>query len=659
MAKDLYKCYPGFSPVLRGASLTVQAGEAVAIMGPSGCGKSTMLHILGMLHAPDSGSITILDTDILKLDREATAAFRRSNMGFVMQSNNLFEHSTVFENVEFPLIYDNVPPQERWSRVIRALDLVRLSARVHYRSNQLSGGEQQRVAIARAMVNNPRILLADEPTGALDATTSKLIMENFCKLCHSGGVAMVMVTHDPKMAEYCDSIYTLEDGVLNCKKHQPVPFVAESGNSLLNPVIPLVRNALVSRRFPDPMNPDLLEFARRLHELQILSIVYTLKRRSLIGNRQDYSLALPIRGIGWLQRLKSLSTFFCTARHSVSIWHLWKQFSVGNSPAFRSRCKAFASAVLVARWSRADNTQFLYGTGARRPATVAWISSRLLGIPFAFSVKSRDLAHFNSSWHIKAKDAAFILCPTNSIRDAYCNKLPVADKTWLVRPQLIIAGSEEEQASTGITPGQPVEIVAMGSWSSASLFNTLLSACRILKQKSVKFSLSVLGPRKWKESFLRRRLGLTKEVSFKGRPETEELRAIFKTSSCFIAWPPDENGGELALPWYLCEAMAFGLGIIACGESPGFSEALEKNANCLQIAAPDPESLSAELIKLITDNELRKTLGDKARKDIRRLLEPRAGSRKLADLIVEAAAIDNLQSSRTEDNQKSPGSQNA
>ena len=158
VAKDLYKCYAGFSPVLRGVNIEVVPGEMVAIMGPSGCGKSTMLHVLGMLHAPDSGSLQILGKDVLTLDREQTASFRRGTMGFVMQSSNLFDHSTVFENVEFPLIFEKIPPEERWERVIRALELVRLSARVHYRSNRLSGGEQQRVAIARAM---QRIFAAD------------------------------------------------------------------------------------------------------------------------------------------------------------------------------------------------------------------------------------------------------------------------------------------------------------------------------------------------------------------------------------------------------------------------------------------------------------------------------------------------------------------
>ena len=114
VAKDLYKCYAGFAPVLRGVNIEVEPGEMVAIMGPSGCGKSTMLHVLGMLHAPDAGSLEILGENVLNLDREQTAAFRRGTMGFVMQSSNLFDHSTVFENVEFPLIYEKVPPQERW-----------------------------------------------------------------------------------------------------------------------------------------------------------------------------------------------------------------------------------------------------------------------------------------------------------------------------------------------------------------------------------------------------------------------------------------------------------------------------------------------------------------------------------------------------------------
>ena len=213
IAKDLYKCYAGFSPVLRGVNIEVEAGELVAIMGPSGCGKSTMLHVLGMLHAPDSGTLEILGTNVLEFNREQTAAFRRGNMGFVMQSSNMFDHSTVFENVEFPLIYENVPPAERWERVIRALELVRLSARVHYRSNRLSGGEQQRVAIARAVVANPKLILADEPTGNLDSKNGQEVMELLSEL-NREGTTVIMVTHSQYDSTFAHRVLHLFDGEL-------------------------------------------------------------------------------------------------------------------------------------------------------------------------------------------------------------------------------------------------------------------------------------------------------------------------------------------------------------------------------------------------------------------------------------------------------------
>lgn len=212
VAKDLYKCYAGFSPVLRGVNIEVVPGEMVAIMGPSGCGKSTMLHVLGMLHAPDSGSLQILGKDVLTLDREQTASFRRGTMGFVMQSSNLFDHSTVFENVEFPLIFEKIPPEERWERVIRALELVRLSARVHYRSNRLSGGEQQRVAIARALINNPTMIIADEPTGNLDPQRSfeiMLLLEQINAL----GTTVMVVTHEKGLVDrFTKRVVAIDEG---------------------------------------------------------------------------------------------------------------------------------------------------------------------------------------------------------------------------------------------------------------------------------------------------------------------------------------------------------------------------------------------------------------------------------------------------------------
>ena len=213
VAKDLHKRYAGFAPVLRGVNLEVYPGELVAIMGPSGCGKSTMLHILGLLHSPDSGTLTIMDKNVLAFNREQTAAFRRGNLGFVMQASNLFDHSTVFENVEFPLIYEKVPPAERWPRVIRALELVRLTSRVHYPSNRLSGGEQQRVAIARAIVNEPEVLLLDEPLAALDLKMRKDMQMELKEMHKTLGITFVYVTHDQEEAlTLSDTIVVMSEG---------------------------------------------------------------------------------------------------------------------------------------------------------------------------------------------------------------------------------------------------------------------------------------------------------------------------------------------------------------------------------------------------------------------------------------------------------------
>ena len=214
IAMNIHKSYLQEVVVLTGLDTAVHLGEYLAIMGPSGCGKSTMLHIMGLLHKPDSGSLSMLGRDMTALSREETTAFRRDHMGFVLQSNNMFSHTTVYENVEFPLIYRKVRRELREKLIMDALRTVQLEHKYNSWSNSLSGGEQQRVAIARALINKPQILLADEPTGALDVKTSHIVMRKFCDVCHEDAVSMIMVTHDPNMAAYCDTVYELEDGRL-------------------------------------------------------------------------------------------------------------------------------------------------------------------------------------------------------------------------------------------------------------------------------------------------------------------------------------------------------------------------------------------------------------------------------------------------------------
>ena len=213
-ARNIRKAYPTQGEVLKGVDIAIRAGEFVAVMGPSGCGKSTLLHLLGLLHSPDSGTLDILGEDACRLQQDEATIFRRNHMGFILQSNNMFPHTTVYENIEFPLIYRRIPRRLRPELIRQSLAAVNLDNKEDAWSNSLSGGEQQRVAIARALVNRPQILLADEPTGALDAQNSHALMQVFCHICRRDGVAIVMVTHDPSMAAYCDSVYTLADGYI-------------------------------------------------------------------------------------------------------------------------------------------------------------------------------------------------------------------------------------------------------------------------------------------------------------------------------------------------------------------------------------------------------------------------------------------------------------
>jgi len=214
---DLCKTYDNgvdLIHVLRDINLKVYPGEIVAIMGPSGSGKSTLLFILGIFLFPSSGTYFLGGQDVFGLDRAEQAEFRRSRVGFVFQSCDLLENSTVFENLEFPLIYAGVERRDRPERIVTALERVNLGHRLHHSSNRLSGGERQRVAVARALVNQPQVILADEPTGQLDRSHGHLVMDHFGEIVRDGQTAIVVVTHDPEMAARCTRICSIRDGVL-------------------------------------------------------------------------------------------------------------------------------------------------------------------------------------------------------------------------------------------------------------------------------------------------------------------------------------------------------------------------------------------------------------------------------------------------------------
>ncbi len=641
IARNLYKCYAGFSPVLRGVNIEVEPGELVAIMGPSGCGKSTMLHVLGMLHAPDSGSLEILGTDVLTLNREQTAAFRRGNMGFVMQASNLFDHSTVFENVEFPLIYERVPPAERWERVIRALELVRLSARVHYRSNRLSGGEQQRVAIARAMVNNPRILLADEPTGALDARTSRVVMDNFRTLCHSGGVAMIMVTHDPKMAEFCDSVYTLDDGILNCRKRELPEVARQGGRNLLAAPEPVLRGALVADAFPEASGCDVMEEAHRIHAGGLLSRIYALRGQSLFGDTQ-YALPLPVRRIGKAHALQVFGGLFRHIKGAPhTVWQLWRVLPSppGVFGVVRKLWDVGCGA-LLARWCLEEHIQFLYAAGARDPATAVWVAARLLNIPFAFAVRQDDLRHFGNDWVRKAADAVFVRCDTREAYEELRRRLPSLprERLALLYPPLTLTPPEDDAVMPPPPGPQPLHVLAAGTLCRRKGYDVLLRACALLRDRKVDVDLTIAGA----GPLLRRlrwqafRLGLRKQVKFLRQVPHDSMANLYKASDVFVAPGITRRSGESdGLPSALAEAMAFALPVVAT-DLPGQLEVVEDGRSGLVTPQGDAVALADALERLAGAPEERERLGKGAWRRVREVLDVEHAEERLTDLFYKA-----------------------
>ena len=199
--------------VLKNINLTVEQGDYLAIMGPSGSGKTTLMNIIGCLDVPTSGSFELNGRDLKNSSDNALADIRNKYIGFVFQSFYLMPKLDAVDNVALPLLYAGVPLKERRARAIAALESVGLGERIHFRPNQLSGGQCQRVAIARAMVTKPTLLLADEPTGALDTKAGNQIMEIFRKLSDEG-MTIIMITHEPAIAECADKIYHILDGEL-------------------------------------------------------------------------------------------------------------------------------------------------------------------------------------------------------------------------------------------------------------------------------------------------------------------------------------------------------------------------------------------------------------------------------------------------------------
>jgi putative ABC transport system ATP-binding protein len=211
---------------LRGVTLTICQGEMVAIMGPSGSGKSTLMNVVGCLDAPTGGVYRLAGEDISRFNDDRLAEVRSKRIGFVFQSFNLLPRTEALANVELPLVYSGTRPGERHQRALSALEMVGLGDRVHHRPNELSGGQQQRVAIARALVNDPRIILADEPTGNLDSKAGAEVMGIFQRLNVEQGITVILVTHEPDIAEHCRRVVRIYDGKIASDEQIPMPRMA-------------------------------------------------------------------------------------------------------------------------------------------------------------------------------------------------------------------------------------------------------------------------------------------------------------------------------------------------------------------------------------------------------------------------------------------------
>ena len=199
-------------PVLKGISLEIWPGFFVTIMGPSGSGKSTLMYMLGLLDTPSQGKIYLNGQDTSNFSEDKLAEMRGKKIGFIFQQFNLLQNLTALENVMLPMIFQGIPEAERKEKAVKLLELVNLGERMNHKPAEMSGGEQQRIAIARSLVNDPEILIADEPTGNLDSTTGKIVMEILTKLHKEQGKTIIVVTHDPTIAHYSQNIIHLSDG---------------------------------------------------------------------------------------------------------------------------------------------------------------------------------------------------------------------------------------------------------------------------------------------------------------------------------------------------------------------------------------------------------------------------------------------------------------
>ncbi|MBQ7585358.1 MAG: glycosyltransferase, partial [Desulfovibrionaceae bacterium] len=477
------------------------------------------------------------------------------------------------------------------------------------------GGEQQRVAIARAMVNEPKILLADEPTGALDARTSRLIMENFRNLCHACGVAMVMVTHDPKMAEYCDTIYTLEEGLLVSHKHILPKLDLKNGVHILNPPEPKLRGALISYQLPTPLGTVGVAEARQLYQEGLLARIYTLCSTGLLSNPEGYALPLAIRRLGRLKALAHIGKILTpnfwkgmAALHYHPFNHFWQGL------------KAVLSGLCFANWVKEEGIQYLYAADADAAATAAYVCSKVCNIPFGFVVKASSIKTKGSELEIKAQAASFIRVATKEGGRILHERLDTIAKEkilTLADPQTLIPAEEIDRSNFEAGKDHVVTILAAGTLDKAHGYEVLLSCAKLLQNElQIMVKIAGTGPEYKHLKKLAKQHGGLHMVSFLGQLPSEHMDEFFQNGDIFVAPFVADSKKIQELPTSLLEAMTMQLPVIVT-DLPIFKEIVKPEENGLVIPQNDPEALASAIKRLAADSKLAVTLGQRGQSKVK------------------------------------------
>ena len=452
---------------------------------------------------------------------------------------------------------------------------------------------------------------------------------------------MIMVTHDPKMAEFCDSVYTLEDGILVCKKHEPVPVSPDQQQNLLAAPTPILRGALVAEKFPEASGRCLMEEAHRMHAAGLLSRIYAIEGASFPNSdSQGYALPLPVRHISSWRFFSVMRMLFSHLRGtSATAWELWKSIPSGKGSFFHNLWLMGCGA-LLARWCLEEKIEFVYASGAHAPASAAWVAARMLQIPFAFAVRTADLASPAKDWLVKAEQAAFVRCDTEATRKAVCELLPSVDprRIVLLRDALTLTPPDEDVSMPPSNVPEPLQLLAVGTMTSRKGYDTLLQACLALQKAGVDFRLTLVGTGPWRLRLrlLAWRLGLRKLVSFPGQLPHEAMTDLYRRADIFIAPGHMTRGGDMdGLPSALTEAMAFGVAVVV-SDLPGQLEVVQNGRNGIVVPQNDVTALSQTLLDLSASAEKRRHLGAEAWKRIREVLDEEATEARLTSLFKAA-----------------------